>query len=338
MTISRNAPGPDDVRMDVLFCGVCHSDVHVGLNQLGITKWPFVGGHELAGVATHVGANVTKFKVGDRVGVGCISDACLSCSQCKKGDEQYCEPGLTGTYNSVPKYGRISTGTGHTLGGYSESITVNEKFMLKIPDGYPMEAAGPIFCAGITLYSPLVHWGARNGGKRVGIVGIGGLGQMGIRLAAAMGNEVTAISTSSNKEETAKELGATHFIVSTDPAAIKLGAGSLDLILNTVSASHQVSTYLPLLGTNGTIVQIGLVTAPHQLNQISLLLARKSVAGSDIGGIRETQEVIDFCAERNIVPTMEIITADQLDEVYTKLDSKNDSVKRHVLDIKKSIK
>jgi len=337
ISIERNLPGDDDVQFDVIYCGVCHSDVHVGLDQLGGTIWPFVGGHELAGVVTAVGKNVSKVSVGDHVGVGCIVDSCLDCSACQQGEENYCKKGLTGTYNAVPKYGRISTGVGHTLGGYSGSISVNEHFIVKIPDNYPLEAAGPILCAGITMYSPLSHWGAIKGGMRVGIIGIGGLGQMGVRLAAAMGNEVTAISTSERKKQVAIECGATNFIISRDPESMQAAAGSLDLILNTVSAPHEVCEYVSLLDTNGTIVQLGLVTKPHSVKQM-VLFRRKSVSGSCIGGMPETQACIDFCAEKNIQPQLELITSDQLDDVYQKLNNGNEGITRYVLDIKKSRK
>lgn len=330
--IQRSDVGPDDVKFDVLFCGICHTDVHFGNDDMGISKWPLVPGHELAGVVTAVGANVKSVTVGDRVGVGCIVDSCMNCGQCDKSEEQYCEKGMTMTYSSDIQHGHLATDTGFTYGGYSGSLAVHERYIVKIPKDYPLEAAGPVFCAGITLYSPLAHWGALKGELRVGVVGIGGLGQMGVRLAAAMGNKVTAISSSPAKREAALELGATEFVVSTDEASMAAAAGSLDLILNTVSADHQVSHYLPLLALNGTIVQLGIVGAPHQVVQGPLIFRRLSIAGSVIGGIKETQDCIDFCAKHNLVVSHEVIKADRLDEVFKLLASKNDSVKRYVLD------
>lgn len=336
ITIKRSDAGPDDVKFDILYCGICHTDVHFGNDDLGMGKWPLVPGHELAGVVTQVGANVKSVAVGDRVGVGCIVDSCMNCACCETSEEQYCENGMTMTYASDTVHGHISTDTGFTHGGYSGSIAVHERYIIKIPEGYPLEAAGPVFCAGITLYSPLAHWGALKGNVRVGIVGIGGLGQMGIRLAAAMGNKVTAISTSPSKKEAALELGATDFVVSTDADSMKVVAGRLDLILNTISANHQVMHYVPLLALNGTIVQLGIVGEPHQVPQFPLIMKRLSIAGSVIGGIKETQDCMDFCAKHDIVVSHEVIKANQLDNVYKKLAAKNDSVKRYVLDCQNS--
>jgi len=336
--IKRSDVGADDVKFDIHYCGICHTDVHFGNDDMGISKWPLVPGHELAGVVTAVGANVKSVSVGDRVGVGCIVDSCMNCPSCEKSDEQYCYNGMTMTYSSDIKHGHIATDTGFTYGGYSGSLAVHERYIIKIPSGYPLEAAGPVFCAGITLYSPLAHWGALKGNLRVGVAGIGGLGQMGVRLAAAMGNKVTAISSSPSKKDAALELGATDFVVSTDEASMAAAAGSLDLILNTISADHQVSHYLPLLALSGTIVQLGIVGAPHQVVQGPLIFRRLSIAGSVIGGIKETQDCIDFCAKHNVVVSHEIIKADRLDEVFKNLASKNDSVKRYVLDCQNSRK
>lgn len=336
ISIKRNLAGEDDVTFDLKYCGICHTDVHYANNDMGSTKYPCVPGHELAGVVSAVGANVTKFKVGDRVGVGCIVDSCLACDSCHEGLEHFCDKGMTMTYDADIKHGHISTDSGYTYGGYSASQTVNQRYLVKIPEGFPLEAAGPIFCAAITMYSPLNHWGALNGGKKVGIIGIGGLGQMGVRLAKAMGNEVTAISTSPNKEAAAKEIGADNFIVSTDPESMKGGANSLDLILNTVSASHQLSTYLPLLRRDGNLVQLGLVLSDHQIQQFPLMMKRVSVSGSLIGGLPETQDCMDFCGEHKIVPRLKLVTADQLPEVYANLAQKNDQIIRYVLDIEAS--
>jgi len=330
--IKRSDVGPDDVKFDILFCGICHSDVHYANDDMGLTKWPLVPGHELAGVVTAIGANVKSVAVGDRVGLGCIVDSCMSCYQCSKSQEQYCEKGFTITCSTDITHGHIGTDTGFTYGGFSGSLSVHERFIIKIPRGYPLEAAGPLFCAGITVYSPLAHWGALKGNLRIGVVGIGGLGQMAVRLAAAMGNKVTAISSSPSKRAAALEIGATEFVISTDEASMKAAAGSLDLILNTVSANHQVSHYLPLLALDGTIVQLGLVGAPHQVVQQELIMRRLSISGSAIGGTKETQECIDFCAKHNVVISYELIKADRLDEVFKNLATKNDSVKRFVLD------
>jgi len=304
---------------------------------MGNTQYPCVPGHELAGIVTKVGDKVSKVKVGDKVGIGCISDCCMKCQGCDAGEEHMCQGGMTGTYNGeCGKHGHLATSTGWTLGGYTESATLHQRFIVTIPEGFPLEAAGPVFCAGITMYSPLCHWNAKNGGLRVGIVGIGGLGQMGVRLAKAMGNTVTAISTSPSKEAAAKEIGADRFVLSTDPESMKAASQSIDLILNTVSASHEASHYLPLLANKGTLVQLGLVLTPHQVNQMPLMFRQLSLAGSLIGGIPETQDCIDFCAKHNIVPITKVVTADQLDEVYKQLNMKNDSIVRHVLDIEGS--
>jgi len=244
---------------------------------------------------------------------------------------------MTMTYDAEIKHGKIQTDSGYTYGGYSASQTVNKRYIIRIPEEYPLEASGPLFCAAITMYSPLAHWKALGGGLKVGIVGIGGLGQMGVTLAKAMGNEVTAISTSAGKEAVAKEIGADRFIVSTDSASVKAGEGSLDLILNTVSAAHQLTTYIPLLKRDGVLVQLGLVTEPHTLPQAPLLFKRLSVAGSIIGGIPETQECMEFCAAHKIVPKIELVTAGQLDSVYESLARKNDQVVRYVLDIEASL-
>jgi len=337
LTIKRNTAGDDDVTFDVKYCGICHTDVHFANNDMGSTHYPIVPGHELAGVVTAVGKNVENIQVGEKVGVGCIVDSCISCPSCSDGCEQFCEQGMTMTYDNEIKYGKIKTDSGYTYGGYSASQTVNKRYIIKIPDEYPLEASGPLFCAAITMYSPLAHWKALAGGLKVGIVGIGGLGQMGVILAKAMGNEVTAISTSANKEEAARAIGADKFVVSTDTASMKTGENSLDLILNTVSASHQLTTYLPLLRRDGALVQLGLVLGDHSLTQLPLLFKRLSVSGSLIGGMPETQECMDFCAKHKIIPKIELVKADQLDAVYESLAKKNDQIVRYVLDIDASL-
>merc|ERR1719471_2819813 len=240
------------------------------------------------------------------------------------------------TYDENIKHGHIETGSGWTFGGYSGSQTVHQRFIIKIPEGFPLEAAGPVFCAGITMYSPLVYWGADKGAKRVGIIGIGGLGQMGVRIARAMGNTVTAISTSPNKEAAAREIGADNFVVSTDTESMKSAGGSLDLILNTVSADHDLNTYLPLMAGKGVLVQLGLVLPPHPVNQLGLMFKKLSIAGSLIGGLPETQDCIDFCHKHNIIPKIKLVTAKDIDGVYESLSKKNDSIIRNVLDIEAS--
>jgi len=336
--IKRNVCGGEDVTFAVKFCGICHSDVHTAENQLDVpggrkTNYPCVPGHELAGVVTEVGRDVTKYKVGDMVGVGCISDSCMSCAACAEGEEMWCAKGMSGTYNGHTTHGHIATDSGWTYGGYSRVQTVNQKFILKIPDGYPLQCAGPVFCAGITMFSPLSYWGAKDGGMRVGIVGIGGLGQMGIQLAKAMGNKVTAISTSPSKEAAAKEIGADTFVVSTDKESMKKAAMSCDLILNTVSVNHEAAHYISLLANKGKLVLLGVALKPHSISGIPLMFRKVVVTGSMIGGIPETQECIDFCHKHNIVPKTKLVTADQLDNVYEVLNTKNDSIVRNVLDI-----
>eukprot|EP00095_Tigriopus_kingsejongensis_P003028 maker-scaffold170_size291898-snap-gene-1.61 protein:Tk03028 transcript:maker-scaffold170_size291898-snap-gene-1.61-mRNA-1 annotation:"alcohol dehydrogenase" len=337
--IKRGETGPDDVEFDIKFCGICHTDVHVALDELAPimkTKYPCVPGHELAGIVTKVGANVTGVKPGDKVGVGCLVEACLKCEQCQRGCEEYCLNEHTMTYNGDIKHQQIRTDTGYTFGGYSKRISVQKDFIIRIPESYPLDHAGPVFCAGITMFSPLKHWGAINGSKKVGVIGIGGLGQMGIRLAAAMGCEVTAISTSPNKEKVAKSIGAKHFVVSSDPASIQSHAKSLDLILNTVSVNHDIGSYFSLLKVDGTMVLIGVAMEPHKISAALLMFGRNAVAGSIIGGIATTQECIDFCAQHNIKPAIQLVTGDKLQSVYQTLLGKNDSIVRYVLDIEGS--
>ncbi|TRY79848.1 hypothetical protein TCAL_08838 [Tigriopus californicus] len=340
-TIKRGVTGPDQIEVDIKFCGICHTDVHLANDEISMllpAVYPIVPGHEMAGIVTKVGENVKNFKVGDRVGMGCIVEACLKCSQCKFGDEQLCQTGYTHTYSAPIQYGQLATDTGVTFGGYSEKISIHEHFAVKIPDSYPMEAAGPIFCSGITMFSPLKRCGATAGGQRVGIIGIGGLGQMGIRLAKAMNCEVTAISTSPNKEAKAREIGADHFVVSTDPDAMKKAAKSLDIILDTAAVDHQAIDYFPLLDANGQLVLIGVTIEPHSIPAGALMFNRQSLSGSLIGSMLETQEVIDFCAKHQIIPDTKLVTGDQVEDVYQALRSKNDSIIRYVLDIEKTFK
>mmetsp|Transcript_46851 Transcript_46851/g.117282 ORF Transcript_46851/g.117282 Transcript_46851/m.117282 type:complete len:361 (+) Transcript_46851:281-1363(+) len=330
---SRHAPGPNDVVIDVKYCGVCHSDIHTAKGDWGPAVYPCVPGHEAAGVISAVGSDVTKFKVGDHAGVGCFVDSCLDCSQCHAGDEQYCEKGMTGTYNGKPVHGRAGpVDAPTTYGGYSQTMVVNERFTIKIPQDYPLECAGPLMCAAITVWDPMMHWGVKEG-TRVGILGMGGLGMMGLKLAKGLGCEVTVITSSPNKVESCKEMGADRVIVSSSEECMKKAALSLDLILNTVSATHEVATYIPLLASAGTIVQLGGVTTDHKLNQMPLMFNRRSVAGSLIGGIRATQECLDFCHKKGIRPNVEVVSCDKINDVYDILTTKNDAVRRYVLDI-----
>jgi len=286
-----------------------------------------------------VGPKVTKFKVGEYCAVGCMVDSCLDCHYCKDGDEQYCSKGMTGTYGGNKKHGRATGNTDlETHGGYSGSHTVHEQFVLRIPEGMDITRTAPILCAGITMYDPLRHWGYTTGPKRtVGIVGVGGLGTMGIKLAKALGHRVVAISTSANKEKIAKEKGADIFVVSSDPESVKANAGSCDLILNTVSANHDLNSYLPLVATNGTLVQLGGVGCAHPVQNFALMMQRKNIAGSLIGGIKATQEVIDLCHKHNIYPDCQTIEASQINWAWEQLDGKNSDGVRYVIDIKKSL-
>jgi uncharacterized zinc-type alcohol dehydrogenase-like protein len=323
----------------MLYCGICHSDAHTAAGEFGPVRFPVVTGHELCGRVLEVGANVTKCKVGDNVGVGCMVDSCMNCEQCKAFEEQYCDNYASFTYNGHRNHGRVPGNKElQTFGGYTAENVVNQRFVFTIPDSVPMEKAGPLFCAGITLYDPLKHWGALKGKKmRIGVIGVGGLGTMGIKLAAAMGHDVIAISTSANKEQMAKEKGATDFCVSSDPESVKKFAKSMDLILNTISAPHDVNLYHSLLGNSGTLVQIGGHPEPLKFAIVTTLFERTAVAGSLIGGSVNTQEMINFCGEKGVFPDIEMITADKIDEAWDNLSKSNATGVRYVIDIKKSI-
>jgi uncharacterized zinc-type alcohol dehydrogenase-like protein len=340
MWINRPVVGDYDVKFEMKYCGICHSDCHLGLNHLGGSMYPMVPGHELCGTVVEVGSKVTSVKVGDNVGVGCIIDSCLNCNSCHSGNEQYCENGgSTHTYNSEKTHGHIGGNPDtQNFGGYSCSNVVHEHFIVKIPDAIPLEKAGPIMCAGITLYDPLHHWGAtEKQGMCIGIIGIGGLGTMGIKMAKAMGHRVVAISTSENKKALAMEKGADGFVVSSDPASMAAEANKIDLILNTISANHQLGHYLPLLRSNGTIVQLGLTTEPHQVSQLALIFQRKSIAGSLIGGIKNTEACLEFCAKHGITPDVHLIEAKEIDWAWEQLCTINKDGVRYVIDIKKSL-
>ena len=324
--------------LNLISCFVGSSDVHIANNDMGGTHYPVVPGHELAGVVTAVGPNVTKFKVGDKVGVGCIVDSCMNCLSCNEGLEHACTGagGKTLTLDSKIVHGHIKTHTGITYGGFSGSQTVNQRYLILIPDDYPLELAGPIFCSALTMYSPLCYWKASRGGKNVGVIGIGGLGQMGIKLAKAMENKVTAISTSPSKQQEALEIGADNFIISTDEDSMLSGADTLDLILNTISGNHQIEHYLPLLRRDGAIVQLGLALDKHEISQIPLIMKRLQISGSGIGGLPETQKCMDFCAKNKIFPKTKLVKATDLHDVFARLSIKNDQIIRYVLDVQAS--
>jgi uncharacterized zinc-type alcohol dehydrogenase-like protein len=314
IAITRRAPGAHDVQIDIAYCGVCHSDLHQVRGEWAGTLYPCVPGHEIVGRVAAVGAHVNGFKVGDLVGVGCMVDSCRSCPDCEAGLENYCD-GMVGTYN-----GPTSDAPGHTLGGYSESIVVHERYVLRIRhEEGQLAAVAPLLCAGITTWSPLRHWQA-GPGKTVGIVGIGGLGHMGIKLARALGAHVVAFTTSASKRQDAEALGAHEVVVSTDPAAMAARAKTLDLIVNTVAAPHDLDAYLALLKRDGTMVLVGAPSSPHPSPQVfSLIMKRRALAGSMIGGIPETQEMLDFCAEHGIVADIEMIRADEINAAYERM-------------------
>ena len=309
-SIERRAPGPKDVRIEILFCGVCHSDIHQARGEWGNSSFPMVPGHEIVGRAVEVGGQVTKVKVGDLVGVGCIVDSCRGCGICLKGMEQFCEQGAAMTYNGTEMDRKTKT-----QGGYSTQVVVTEHFVLKIPAGLDPAGAAPLLCAGITTYSPLRQWGVKKG-DRVGVVGLGGLGHMGVKLAAAMGAEVTMLSTSASKEADARRLGATAFALTKDKATFSKLAGHFDLLLDTVSAPHDLNAYLGLLRPVGTLVIVGVPTEPAAVSAFSLIWGNKRLAGSGIGGMQETQEMLDFCATHKIVSDIELIPIQKINEAY----------------------
>ena len=331
-SFDRRDPGPDDVAIDIKFAGVCHSDLHIVKNDLGNTRYPIVPGHEIAGVVSAVGANVTKFKVGDRVGVGCMVDSCRVCASCQEGEEQYCVPGMTQTYGSPDPKGS-AVGQTITQGGYSSAIVVDQNYVLSIPDSIGLDVAAPLLCAGITTYSPLRHWGVGPGSK-VAVIGLGGLGHMAVKIAQAMGAEVTVLSTSDRKKADAERMGARHFLINSDKDAMAAAGESFDLIINTVSATHEIASHIGLLARDGTMVMLGLTTEGLPVFALGLLWRRRSVAGSLIGGIRETQEMLDFCAEHGIASDIELIAPDQINEAYARLE-KSDVRYRFVIDIEK---
>jgi uncharacterized zinc-type alcohol dehydrogenase-like protein len=311
-TIERRAVGPHDVLIEIKFAGICHSDIHTVRGDWGPQQYPLVPGHEIAGVVTEVGSAVTKHKVGDRVGVGCMVNSCRECANCLNGDEQYCLKGMVGTYGAEDRDGTI------TQGGYSTHVVVTEHFVVGIPDGLELDVAAPLLCAGITTYSPLHRWGA-GPGKKVAVVGLGGLGHMAVKLAAAMGAEVTVLSQSLKKQEDGLRLGATSYFATSDPGTFEQLAGSFDLIINTVSASIDISSYLQLLKLDGALVNVGAPAEPLPVNAFALIGGRRSFAGSMIGGIPETQEMLNFCAEHGIGADIEVIPAGKINDAYERV-------------------
>ncbi|MCR6097744.1 NAD(P)-dependent alcohol dehydrogenase [Salipaludibacillus agaradhaerens] len=310
--IKRRDLDAQDVLIEIKYAGICHSDIHIAHGDWGEVTYPLVPGHEIAGVVTDVGQEVTKYKVGDRVGVGCMVDSCGECVNCSKDEEQYCLKGHVPTYAGVDKYGEP------TQGGYSTHIVVTEEFVVSIPDNLPLDAAAPLLCAGITTYSPLNHWEA-GPGKKIAVVGMGGLGHMAVKIAHAMGAEVTVLSQSLKKKEDGLAFGAHHYYATSDPETFTKLAGSFDLIINTVSANIDINAYFSLLALDGTLVNVGAPAEPLSVNVFTLIPHRRSFAGSMIGGIRETQEMLDFCAAHDIMPNIEVISADQIDKAYERV-------------------
>ncbi|GGD50742.1 NAD(P)-dependent alcohol dehydrogenase [Pseudoxanthomonas indica] len=327
-SFERREPGPNDVKIEILYCGVCHSDLHTARNEWNNTLFPSVPGHEIVGRVSAVGSAVTGFKVGQMAGVGCIVDSCRTCASCSDGEEQYCENGFTGTYN-----GSIFGGSHNTYGGYSDQIVVDEKYMLRIShDEAQLAAVAPLLCAGITTYSPLAHWKV-GPGQKVGVVGLGGLGHMAVKIAKAMGADVVLFTTSANKRDDARRLGASEVVVSRDADQMAAQAGQLDFIVNTVAAPHDLDALLATLKRDGTMVLVGAPATPHPSpNVFNLILKRRSLAGSLIGGIRETQEMLDFCARHGIVSDIEMIRMDEINEAYERM-LKGDVKYRFVIDM-----
>ncbi len=326
MNIDRREPTDKDVEIDILYCGVCHSDLHTARNEWHGTVYPNVPGHEIVGRVTRTGKAVTKFRTGDLAAVGCMVDSCRQCEQCKQGNEQYCEKGNVQTYNGHDKHLNKQT-----FGGYSERIVVDDDFVLRVPSNLDLAATAPLLCAGVTTWSPLKHWNIGSGHK-VGIVGIGGLGHMGVKLAKAMGAEVVVITTSPTKADDAKRLGADAVILSTDKAQMKANAGSLHFILDCVSAQHDVNAYLALLRVDGTLALVGAPEHPLPIAPFSLIPTRRNFAGSTIGSIAETQEMLDFCGEHNIVSDIELINIQDINTAYERL-LKGDVKYRFVIDM-----
>jgi uncharacterized zinc-type alcohol dehydrogenase-like protein len=322
----RREVGASDVHIEIQYCGVCHSDIHTVRNEWGGAQYPLVPGHEIVGKVKKVGANVKKFKEGDVVGVGCMVNSCGTCDSCKNNLEQFCQKGCTFTYNGKDEDGSV------TKGGYSDNIVVNEKFVLKVPANLKLENVAPLLCAGITTYSPLKHWKIGRNDK-VGVVGLGGLGHMAVKLARAMGAHVVVFTTSPSKKDDALKMGANEVVISKNEDEMNKLAGSLNFIIDTVSAPHNVSAYLACLKIDGTLCMVGASPDPHQVPSTSLIFGRKSLSGSLIGGIAETQEMLDFCGQNNITCDIELIPIQKINEAYERV-LKSDVKYRFVIDIK----
>lgn len=323
--IARRDPGPRDVLIDIRYCGVCHSDIHQARDEWFPGIYPMVPGHEIVGTVARVGAEVTRWKPGDTVGVGCFVDSCRTCEACHDGEEQYCAGGMVATYNAMERDGRTPT-----YGGYSSRITVDQDYVLRIPDGLPLAAAAPLLCAGITCYSPLRHFGVASG-DRVAVVGLGGLGHMGVKLARAMGAHVTVLSHSPRKRDDALRLGADDFVATGEAAALTSLASRFDFVLDTVSATHDYNAYLGLLKRDRTMVLVG-APDPSPLSAFSLVMARRRLAGSLIGGIRQTQEMLDFCGAHAVVSDIELIAISQINEAWERVVA-SDVRYRFVIDL-----
>ncbi|MBK0380575.1 NAD(P)-dependent alcohol dehydrogenase [Mucilaginibacter segetis] len=321
----RREVGPNDIQIEILYCGVCHSDIHQARDEWGGSIFPMVPGHEIVGKITKVGSSVTKFKVGEMAGVGCFVDSCGHCPSCKEGLEQYCDVGMIATYNGREKDGSP------TYGGYSNQIVVNEDYTLHIPENLPLEGVAPLLCAGITTYSPLMQWKIGKGHK-VAVLGLGGLGHMAVKLAASLGAEVTVLSTSPNKKADAEKLGAHHFVVTKDEEQVKAVANTFDFIINTISAQHEYNFYLQMLALDGTMILLGVPPEAPQLAAFNLIGRRRRIAGSLIGGILETQQMLDYCSAHNITSDVEVINIDYINEAYERM-IKGDVRYRFVIDM-----
>jgi alcohol dehydrogenase (NADP+) len=325
-SFERREPCDHDVVIDIRYCGICHTDIHQVGDEWGGSKFPMVPGHEITGIVLQVGPKVTRYKVGDRVGVGCFVNSCRKCEPCRKNLEQYCIEGMTTTYNGTERDGTL------TQGGYSNKIVVDENYVLTIPDNLPLDKAAPLLCAGITLYSPLMHWKA-GPGKKVAIIGLGGIGHMGVKLAHALGAEVTVLSHSLKKQEDGKKLGADYFYATSDPNTFERLKGYFDLMINTVSAELDWNQYLDLLALDGAMVVVGIPEKETPVGSYPLVAGRRSLAGSLIGGIKETQEMLDFCSKNNITSEIEIIPIQKVNDAYKRILN-SDVRYRFVIDIK----
>ncbi|HJW19285.1 MAG TPA: NAD(P)-dependent alcohol dehydrogenase [Candidatus Nitrosotalea sp.] len=325
-SFERREPGDNDVVVNIQYCGICHTDIHQVADEWGGSIFPMVPGHEITGIVSKIGPKVSRYKIGDKVGVGCFVNSCRKCDACKKNLEQYCTDGMVTTYNGTEKDGTV------TFGGYSTSIVVDENYVLRIPDSLPLDRAAPLLCAGITLYSPLMHWKA-GPGKKVAVIGLGGIGHMGVKIAHALGADVTVLSQSLRKQEDAKKLGADHFYATSDPETFEKLKGHFDLIINTVSADLDWNAYLELLALDGSMVVVGIPEKQTSVGAFPLVAGRRSLAGSLIGGIKETQEMLDFCAKNNIASEIELIPIQKVNEAYKRILA-SDVRYRFVIDIK----